>query len=53
MDPQTSLVDSEPTIQNGVVHVLGEVDMDLADYNSTMVDPTRLSSTMMISYSIT
>jgi hypothetical protein len=48
MDPQTSLADSEPTIQNSVVRILGEVDMDLADYNSAEVDMAVIFSAMLM-----
>ena len=32
------LIDTETMIQEVVFHILGEVDTDLADYNTTMVD---------------
>ena len=35
------LIDTETMIQEVVFHILGEVDTDLADYNTAMVDVKR------------
>jgi hypothetical protein len=48
LDPQTTLADAEMMIWNVGIHVLREVDTNLADNNSAEVDTAVIFSVMLM-----